>query len=106
MATDLTTVLLVSDRLDSPDTCDVPLDPYGVWFIENDNVPAHTPPPYQASFVEQWRTWLEQADYLVLSVEFSDFVPWTPELVAWFRSHYVLVGSGPWTYIYLRIPTA
>jgi alpha-1,2-mannosyltransferase len=104
VATDLSTALLVADRMNASRSCDVPLDPYAVWFTENDLVPAHTPPPYQLAFVERWRTWLEEADYAVLSVQFSDFVPWTPELVAWFNAHYVLVGSGPWTYIYLRLP--
>lgn len=104
VATDLPTVVLVADRMGAPRSCDVPLDPYGVWFAENDYVPAHTPPPYRPAFVDRWREWFERADYVVLSVELSDFVPWTPDLIAWFEDHYVLVGSGPRTFVYVRLP--
>ena len=104
MATDLPTVLLLADRMAAARSCDVPLDPYGAWLVENDFVPVHSPPPYQQSFVDQWQARLQGADYLVLSVEGSDYIPWTPELSAWFDTHYVLVGSGPSTFIYLHLP--
>lgn len=105
VATDVTTALLVADRLDGPRSCDVPLDPYGTWFPANDMAPPTSPPPYRAAFVDSWATWLRNADYVVLSIEHSNFIPWTPALTAWFDAHYVLVGTGPWTFIYLRLPT-
>jgi hypothetical protein len=104
VATDLTTTLLVADRLDGPRSCDVPLDPYGAWFPENGMVPPPAPPPYRSGFVDRWAAWLRKADYVVLSVPRSDFIPWTPGLTDWFDSHYVLVGSGPSVYIYYRLP--
>lgn len=105
VATDLTTTLLVADRLDGPRSCDVPIDPYGTWFPENHMTPPPAPAPYPSAFVDRWATWLRKADYVVLSVPRSDFIPWTPGLTAWFDSHYVLVGSGPSVYIYYRLPT-
>ncbi|GAB3200538.1 hypothetical protein GCM10027062_20440 [Nocardioides hungaricus] len=104
VVSDLTTVLLVSDRLDAPRSCDVPLDPFGAWFVGNDLAPPTSPPPYRDEFVGQWATWLRQADYVVLSVPRSNYVPWTPELLGWFDRSYVLVGSGPRTYVYYRLP--
>jgi hypothetical protein len=104
VATDLITTLLVADRLDGPRACDVPLDPYGLWFADNDFTSPHTAAAYRPEFVARWRRWLDEADYAVLSVPYSNFVPWTPELRAWFDAHYVLVGSEPATYVYLRLP--
>ena len=103
VASDLTTVLLVSDRLDADRSCDVPLDPFGAWFVGND-LGAPGAPPFHQEFVDDWQRWLETADYVVLSVPQSNYVPWTPELLAWFDDHYVLVGEGPRTYVYYRLP--
>jgi Flp pilus assembly protein TadD len=43
---------------------------------------------------------LERADYVVLSVPQSDYLPWTPDLVTWFNKNYLLVSSQPRTYVY------
>lgn len=67
-------------------------------------VPAGLTPPYEEGFVEDWLGWFQTADYAVLSVEHSSYVPWSPELQGWFDRHYVLVGSGPRTYVYYRVP--
>ena len=85
-------------------SCDVPLDPYAVMAGQERLRPAATPPPYQAGLVDRWGRWLQKADYVVLSVERSDFIPWTPELIEWFDTHYVLVGTGPRAYVYVRLP--
>ena len=64
---------------------------------------ANPPPgtrPFPAAFVNDWRSWLERADYVVLSVPQSDYLPWTPELVTWFNKNYLLVSSQPRTYVY------
>ena len=45
---------------------------------------------------------------MVLSVPFSDYIPWTSQLQAYFDSHYVLVSSQAHTYVYNhfdRLPT-
>lgn len=104
VVTDVPTMLLVADRLDGPRSCDVPLDPFGTWFTEDDLSPPGSPPPYEEGFVEDWLGWFQTADYAVLSVEHSSYVPWSPELQGWFDRHYVLVGSGPRTYVYYRVP--
>lgn len=104
VATDLTTTVLVADRLDGPRSCDVPLDPYGAWLPENDMTPPPASPPYRRAFVDRWAAWLRQADYVVLSVPHSDFIPWTPALTAWFDSHDILVASAPSVYVYYRLP--
>lgn len=104
VVTDLTTVLVVADRLHGPRSCTAPLDPYGTWFADNDYGSPRTSTSLEPAFVARWQEWLDEADLVVLSVPGSSFVPWTPELSAWFDAHYVLVGSGPSTFVYLRLP--
>ena len=104
VAADLTTTLLVADRLDGPRSCDVPVDPFGTWLTQNDLQPPTSPPPYRSEFIGRWSAWLRTADYVVLSAEYSNFIPWTPELAAWFDRHYVLVGSEPSVFVYYRLP--
>lgn len=104
VVSDLTTVLLVADRLHGPRSCTAPIDPYGTWFADNHYGSPRTSTSLDPAFVARWQRWLDEADYVVLSVPRSSFVPWTPELGEWFDAHYVLVGSGPSTYVYLRLP--
>lgn len=104
VATDLSTVLLVADRLGLPRSCDLPLDTYGAWFVHNDLAPPTSTRPVRPAFVDRWWDWLRAADYAVLSVPYSNHVAWSPELGAWFDEHYVLVGEGPRTYVYYRLP--
>jgi hypothetical protein len=40
------------------------------------------------------------AQYVVLTIPFSDYIPWTTGLTTWFDQNYVLVSSSPFAYIY------
>jgi hypothetical protein len=80
--------------------CPANVDPWGMW-IARDN--GHIPParsPFRPTFVKDWRSWLERADYVVLSAPHSDYLPWTARLVAWFNKNYLLVSSQPRIYVY------
>jgi tetratricopeptide (TPR) repeat protein len=47
-----------------------------------------------------WRSWLGRANYVVLVAPRSDFIPWSPGLLAWFNNTFRLVYSQPGTYVY------
>jgi alpha-1,2-mannosyltransferase len=82
--------------------CPPLVDAFGLWLTDNRGV---TPParPVSDAFVAKWRSWLERADFLLLTVPQSDYVPWTPELTAWFDASYRLVASAPRLYVYRRV---
>jgi Tfp pilus assembly protein PilF len=47
-----------------------------------------------------WQKYIERADYVLLSIPLSDYVPWTPRLISFFNTHYLLVASQPRTFVY------
>jgi Glycosyltransferase family 87 len=96
-------VLIVSDRFPSEQSCKVPVDPFGLWLTDNHATPPPANPPFPEAFTSKWRAWLESADYVVLSVPQSNYIPWTPDLVAWFNTTYRLTLDLPRTYVYERI---
>jgi len=85
--------------------CPQVVDPYGMWLANGLSPPGS--PPYPAAFVATWQSYFEAAQYVVLWVPGSDYIPWDPSLVNWFDSHYVLVLGRPGTYVYRRtVPPA
>src|SRR6266511_3161847 len=95
--------LIDSDRFHaSRPKCPPLVDAFGLWLTDDEGVapPAH---PVSQAFVDKWRSWLERADYLVLGVPQSNYVPWTTELLSWFDSNYGLVASGPRVYVYQHV---
>jgi hypothetical protein len=95
--------LIDSNRLfASRGGCPQLVDAFGMWLADNKGIPPPAAPVSQ-SFVATWRSWFERADYAVLGIPHSDYVPWTPELVAWFNQHYRLAGSQPYVYVYRHV---
>ena len=93
-------ILLDSNRLlSSRPGCPDIVDAFGLWLTDNDGIPPPAQPSSHA-FVAKWLSWLEQTDFVVLSVQLSDYLPWTPNLISWFNSNYRLVASGPHVYVY------
>ena len=82
--------------------CPALVDPFGIWLTDNDGFPPPSP-PLEAAFVAKWRSWLERADFVVLSTPQSDYVPWTPDLITWFNSNYRLLASQPGVYVYQNV---
>jgi hypothetical protein len=101
---DVPTLVIVGDRLlsDDPD-CPALIDPFGMWL----NAEAHLSPSMadtvDPELAQTWISYLEKADFLVLSVDFSNFVPWNPELRAWFSTNYRKVGSQSQIVLYRKV---
>lgn len=93
-------ILIDSNRLlPSQSGCPDLVDAFGLWLTDNDGVPPPAQPQSEA-FVAKWLSWFERADYVVLSVPQSDYLPWTPSLISWFSANYHLVASQPNVYVY------
>ncbi len=104
VVTDDPMILVNANRYVAAETgCPKTVDAYGMWLTDNDAKPPPAAPPFRPGFTEKWRGWLERADYVTLSVPLSNYIPWTPELVAWFDANYTLELTLPRTYVYRRV---
>lgn len=71
--------------------CPAVVDPYGLYVADDNGSQPHPSPPFAVSFVDEWFTWLQHADYVELRIPFSDFIPWVPYMITWFNDNYHLV---------------
>lgn len=111
VVTDKVAVTVAADLFtpNGPGCPDV-VDPFGTWLAEG---PAQEPVydgtsgagtavevPAPAPFVNEWARWLSQADYFIALAPFSGYIPWTPQLRAWFGSNFKLMSNpeGLWIY--------
>lgn len=102
-------VITLSADLFTPNRpgCPAVVDPFGTWLA---NGPAQEPAyggegtlvevPSPPAFVNEWAAWLGQADYVVEMAPFSGYIPWTPQLRAWFSSDFKLVNNPPGLWVY------
>ena len=89
---DVATILVAADRYGGAG-CPPAVDPFGMYLAtEPHTAPGASaaPPPELTAW---WRRTLDAADHVVLSVDGSDFVAWTPELRAWFGRTFAKAGS-------------
>ena len=86
--------------------CPAVVDPFGMWLARDGGQPPGTPQPYPADFSGLWMHWLTQADYVVLSVPYSNYIPWTRPMETYFARHYLLVSLQPRTYVYVHYDRA
>jgi len=94
-------VLILGNRyLSTTPGCPAIVDPYGMFLALNGGVVPPTTSAPAASFTDQWQTYFEEAQYVVLTFPFSEYIPWTTTLETWFRQNYTLVSSSPFAYIY------
>jgi hypothetical protein len=97
-------IVLDADRFSSSRPgCPKVEDPFGMWLTDNNRTPPPANPPFPVAFSAKWQSWIEQADYVVLSVPGSNYIPWTPGMSTWFAQNYVLVASRPHTYIFRNV---
>jgi len=90
--------LVVSDRFTSSTPgCPAVVDPFGMYLTDdNGNQPhlASAAHPIPAAFTDAWATWLGKADYVVLTVPYSDYIPWSPALMQQFASTFTLIDHA------------
>jgi len=104
VVTDDPILLIVANRVGQPGPgCPRLVDPFGLWMTEDDGALPHLGGPFPQAFVDKWSAWLEQADYVVLSVEGSDYLPFSPELIRQFNATYRRVAAGDHAYVYVHM---
>ncbi len=97
---DVPEVLLAANRFTpARQGCPAEVDPFGSYLSEDNGQSPYTAvPPYSMAFEEQWFSYLEVADYVVLSVPYSNFFPWASPTVSWFSENYKLVAHSTYEY--------
>lgn len=73
--------------------CPLITDPYGTLLADGPPDASTPAGPEPRSFVAEWTSWLFSADFMVEHGQYSEMVPWTPALKAWFTKDYRLVGQ-------------
>jgi hypothetical protein len=103
VVTDDAVVLISSNRFFATNpSCPQTVDSYGAWLSVDASRPPPSPGVAVPTLASEWRGWFSQAQYVVESSLRSDYIPWTPSLVAWFKAHFHLVGRTSHAYIYAR----
>jgi hypothetical protein len=79
--------------------CPVIVDPFGMWMKWGYQLEPPTP-----TFVNQWHSYFEKAQYVVLDSPNDTNVPWTAGLHSYFKYHFHLITGKNYTFIYGRGP--
>lgn len=88
----------VADRLQSTDpNCPKFVDPTGMWMAWGYNLILPSP-----TFVAQWKSYFETAQFVVLSAPYPADVAWNSGLMDWFSSNYYLLFGQRDVYIYAK----
>jgi hypothetical protein len=104
VVTDLSTIIIVADRYqtDNPD-CPTPVDPFGMWLAQ----PSHKSPNQDENaspeLIATWRDYLERSDYVVMSVDYTNFFPWPREQQEWFVNNFRKIGTRGRVVVYERV---
>jgi alpha-1,2-mannosyltransferase len=103
VVTDMPTLLVVGDRTSPTSGCPAVNDPFGLWLTRNDGLPPTSPPPYDPTFRAQWMRWFQQAEYVVLSIPWSNYIPWDDRMRSAFDAEYRLIAQAERAFVYQRI---
>ena len=97
-------ILIASDLFSAQRAgCPLIVDSYGTWLSADPAQPAPDPGSDVPGLASQWRSWMSEAQYVVLSVQGTDFIPWDARLTSWFSAHYVLIASEPGATVYIHV---
>lgn len=98
VVSDQVSYLVTSNRLQSSNpNCSDQVDPNGMWMAWGYQLIAPS-----STFVAEWQSYFETAQYVVLGPAEGSNIPWSPSLTAWFKSNYYLIFGQPYVYIYAK----
>ena len=100
---DVPTLAVVGDRLLADSSCPDLIDPFGLWLDEGDHFSANQAKSKPPELVDTWEGYLREADFVIMSVDYSNFIPWTPDLRAEFNRNFVKVPSDSPVVIYRKV---
>ncbi|MBU3702570.1 MAG: hypothetical protein FGM58_11055 [Acidimicrobiia bacterium] len=101
---DVSTILIVADRFqtDDPD-CPVPVDPFGMWLAQPERKSPHQSKTTSPELLATWRDYLDRSEYVVMSIDLTNFFPWPPDQQQWFAENFRKVGTRGRVVLYERI---
>jgi hypothetical protein len=93
---------IYANRFDTNDpNCPKVVDPYGMWMKWGYQL---TPPTQ--TFADEWQSYFEKAQYVVLSGPNDPNIPWTKGLRSYFDDHFKQVFGENYVLIYHRVETS
>lgn len=92
--TDVPTLLVLANRWDTDRRCRRIVDPFGE-FVSTTKQPPPGQQPFPASLTTPWHAALVDADYIVLAVAGSDYVPWTYGIRQAYDTGFVVLSNDP-----------
>jgi hypothetical protein len=85
-----------ANRWSSSDpNCPALVDPLGMWMAWG-----YQTKPATAAFAQQWQSYFERAQYVVLDNPDDALVGWDPKVATWFSEHFHLTYHHDYVYIY------
>ena len=101
---DVSTILIASDRFQSEDqNCPPPVDPFGMWQAQPTRTTPFQNPNASAELLSTWRDYLDRAQFVVMSVDYSNFLPWSGGQRSWFDQRFRMVGKRGGVVLYEKI---
>jgi hypothetical protein len=98
VVSDQVSYLVFSNRLQSSNSnCPEVVDPSGMWMAWGYQLIPPAP-----TFVAEWKSYFESAQFVVLGPPDASNIPWSSSLTAWFKSNFYLVFGHPSVYIYAK----
>lgn len=91
-------VLAAGRQQGSRSGCPHDIDPFGMYLALDKGKLPHVNPPFDASFVTRWQNEFASADFVLMRIPFSDFMPWPDEQQTWFASRFILYDHYHVTY--------
>jgi len=87
------TLTIVANRFSAASAgCPALVDAVGTFIAYHGGPPPGTQ-PFPLSLISVWLAGFTRADYVVESVPYTDYIPWTPFLMNGFAGTYTLVAS-------------
>lgn len=74
---DVPTLAIVGDRFVADGPCPATVDPFGAWLIDGEHMVPGRTRNATPELREQWERNIREADAVILSVDWSNFIPWT-----------------------------
>jgi hypothetical protein len=93
-------LLLDANRWNPSDShCPSIVDPFAM-YVAYDKTPPPGTQPFPPALTDAWLDAFAKADWVVMSVQGSDYIPFDQQVADYFNAHYTLLSSSPNAYIY------
>ncbi|MEI7624001.1 MAG: hypothetical protein WCJ88_10635 [Actinomycetes bacterium] len=104
VVSDVSTLPVIADRYQTDDpNCPTPVDPFGMWLAQPSRKSPNQDDSASPELIATWRDYLERSDYVVMSVDYTNFFPWPQQQQQWFANNFRKVGTRGQVVVYERV---